>query len=119
MRMKFIITAMLLFNVAIPSTGLADQGAMYEAWETGESIITEKPSVLYDSFFYSEDGETPPPPPANPRWGRFKSLEEHGKVAGSISIQDSNGQTEALPEYKPKLDPFANRLDDIEGLLAR
>jgi len=113
------IIALILLHATIPGISSADQGAMYEAWDTGEALITEKPSVLFDSFFYSEDGETPPPPPAKPRWGRFKSLEEHGNLTGIINIQDSNGQTESLPEYKPNLDPFANRIDDIEGLLSR
>ncbi|HMO17982.1 MAG TPA: hypothetical protein PKA63_11985 [Oligoflexia bacterium] len=114
----FLIT--FLFQSALfPSVLLADRGAMYEAWETGEAVITEQPSVLFHSFFYSEDGETPPPAPAKPRWERFKSLAEHGAITGGHVVRDSSGTEESLPEYQPSLDPFANRIDQIQDIFGK
>lgn len=109
------IFCLILFH---PLISMADSGAMYDAWENGEEIVTPDTtsSMAFGDFFYSPDGdmEAPPPVKKKAKWERFKSLEEHGAV-GAYQYESSTQD-----EYRhSNTDPFANRINDIENLLSR
>jgi hypothetical protein len=115
-HMKYVSRIIILSFICLSfGTANADSGALYEAWDEGEAIITEQSgSLVTGGFFYSEDGEmTEPPPPEKPRWTRFKSIEEHGSVIRNTQ----QNQEQYQPAYESNADPFANRINDIESLL--
>ncbi len=108
----------ILFGVlCAPSLTNADSGALYDAWENGEAVITtEESSLINGGFFYSPDEEmVAPPPPKKPKWERFKSLEEHGAI-GRVPAEEKQKVPSEYENYNS--DPFANRINDIESLLS-
>jgi hypothetical protein len=116
-------TGILLVLIFFSPLALADSGAMYEAWETGEEIITnQESSLVTGGFYYSPDGEIgeitePPPQPEKPKWGRFKSLQEYGAIHTAPSTTTYHTtEPDYYENHEP--DPFSNRINDIENLLS-
>jgi hypothetical protein len=118
--LRFRVFFLLSFLLAAPA--YADSGALYEAWETGEEVVTnQSSSLITGGFFYSPeeglDAQPTPPPPRKARWERFKSLEEQGEVPRGNS--EYNQLTAPIYDHNNhSSDPFANRINDIESLLS-